>query len=153
MSRISKNLSIVLRTERMIARRRWAVLRTQTGLLLFAGFVAALGWIMVNVAVFLILSERMSSEAAALIIALGNLGLAAVLVSLATRLSVEDELKPVIELRDAAIAEVESDIQEATTEARELTDNVRRIARDPLGNLLPALIGPLLTILSGNKKP
>lgn len=152
MSRISKNLSIVLHTERLIARRRLAMLRNQTGLIAFAGFTAGLGLIMIDVAAFLALRDHMSPQAAALIIALANLAFAAFLASAASRLNVETELKPVIELRDAAIADLEADVQGAAEEAHELAENVRQIARDPLGSLLPALIGPLLSALSGKKK-
>lgn len=153
MSRISRNLTILFRTERLIARRQLAVLRSQTGMLAFAGLIAGLGLIMLNVAAYHALQTRLTPQGAALVIALANFALAGILVAVAARMSVEEELKPVTELRDLALAELEHEAQDAIVEARELTGNVRRIASDPLGSMLPALIGPLLGLLTkGGKK-
>ena len=153
MNRISRNISIVLRTERMIARRHMAVIRNQTGLYAFAGLVSLIGLVMLNVAAFYALITVMVAQFAALIVALGNLVLAGALVLIAGRLSPGKELEPVTELRDLAIAELEAEAELAVAEARELSANVRRIARDPLGTALPALLGPLISaLLSGRKK-
>lgn len=153
MNRISRNISIVLRTERMIARRHMAVIRNQTGLYAFAGLVSLIGLVMLNVAAFYALITVMAAQFAALIVALGNLVLAGALVLIAGRLSPGKELEPVTELRDLAIAELEAEAELAVAEAREMSANVRRIARDPLGTALPALLGPLISaLLSGRKK-
>lgn len=152
MSRTSQNLSILVRTERLIARRRLTVLRTQTGLMAFAGVVAGLGLIMLNVAGFLMLQDRMSGQAAAGLVALIDLALAVVMVWYAARIDADRDLEPVVELRDAAIAELEHDLELAVDEARDLTTSVRQVVSDPLGSLLPSLIGPLIAILSGSKK-
>ncbi|MCB1365173.1 MAG: phage holin family protein [Rhodobacteraceae bacterium] len=153
MNRISRNISIVLRTERMIARRHMAVIRNQTGLYAFAGLVSLIGLVMLNVAAFYALITVMAAQFAALIVALCNLVLAGALVLIAGRLSPGKELEPVTELRDLAIAELEAEAELAVAEAREMSANVRRIARDPLGTALPALLGPLISaLLSGRKK-
>ena len=152
MNRISRNISIVLRTERMIARRHMAVIRNQTGLYAFAGLVSLIGLVMLNVAAFYALITVMAAQFAALIVALGNLVLAGALVLIAGRLSPGKELEPVTELRDLAIAELEAEAELAVAEARGMSANVRRIARDPLGTALPALLGPLISaLLSGRK--
>jgi len=147
MNRISRNISIILRTERMIARRRMVILRNQSGFLIFAGLVCLIGLVMLNIAAFYTLNARMTPQMAALIVAGANFALAAVLIAVAANLGKGRELEPVTELRDMAIAELEGDVQDAVDEARELSDNVRRIARDPLGSALPSLLGPLLSIL------
>lgn len=153
MSRITRNFSIIYRTERLIARRRMAVLRHQTGLMLFAGLVAGVGVIMLNVAAYLGLSARMPAPYAAAIVALVNLLLAAVLVAVASRLNAEKEIEPAIEMRDLALTELESDLEGAVDGARDLSRHVGQMARDPLGTALPALIGPLLALLAkGDKK-
>ncbi len=151
MNRISRNLTILFRTERLIARRQMAVLRTQTGLMAFAGLVMGIAIIMLNVAVFYALGTLMAKHFAALIVALGNALAALVLVAVATRMSAEKELEPATEVRDMALAEIEADLNEVADEARELTRNVSRMARDPLGTALPALIGPLLSLLLKSK--
>lgn len=147
MNRISRNLTILFRTERLIARRQMAVLRAQTGMVAFAGLVAGIAIIMLNVAIFYALGTVMAAQYAALLVALGNALVALVLVAIASRMSAEKELEPATEVRDMALAEIEADLNEVAEEARELTRNVSRMARDPLGTALPALIGPLLSLL------
>lgn len=151
MNRISRNLTILFRTERLIARRQMAVLRAQTGLVAFAGLVAGIAIIMLNVAIFYALGTVMAAQYAALLVALGNALVALVLVAIASRMSAEKELEPATEVRDMALAEIEADLNEVAEEARELTRNVSRMARDPLGTALPALIGPLLSLLLKSK--
>ncbi|MBK0326628.1 hypothetical protein I5535_04905 [Rhodobacteraceae bacterium F11138] len=152
MNRIGRNLSVLFRTERLIARRRMTVLRNQSALITFAALVASLGVIMLNVAGFFAMRQTMSPPMAALVIALIDVGLAALIMLLALRLNADSELEPVEELRDLAIAELETDVQLTVAEARELGADLRRVARDPLGSLLPGLLAPLLSILMGNNK-
>lgn len=151
MNRISRNLTILFRTERLIARRQMAVLRAQTGMVAFAGLVMGIAIIMLNVAIFYALGTVMAAQYAALLVALGNALVALVLVAIASRMSAEKELEPATEVRDMALAEIEADLNEVAEEARELTRNVSRMARDPLGTALPALIGPLLSLLLKSK--
>lgn len=152
MNRISRNLTILFRTERLIARRQMAVLRTQTGLMAFAGLVTGIAIIMLNVAAFFALETVMASYLAALTVALANVMVALVLVAVASRMSADKDLEPAVEVRDMALAEIEADLNEVAEEARELTRNVSRMARDPLGTALPALIGPLLSLLLKSKE-
>ncbi len=151
MNRIGRNLSIILRAERLIARRHMAVLRNQTGMLVFAALVGGIGLVMLNLAGFLALKETMSPQLAAFLVALANMVLALVLVALALKQSAEPELEPVTELRDLAIEDLEAELQGAVGEARDLArdlaGNVARMARDPFGTALPAMLIPLLTNL------
>ena len=71
MNRISRNVSIIFRSERLIAQRRFAVLRRQTGFMAAAGIVAGIGLIMLNAAAYLALSTKVSTPLAALIVAIG----------------------------------------------------------------------------------
>jgi hypothetical protein len=146
-SRIGKNLNIILRSERIMARRRMAVLRNQTGLVAFAGLVAGIGHIMLNVAAFYALRDNMAPQNAALIVGLGNLLLAAALIIAATRMTAEAELEPVSELRDLAISDLESELEGIIEEGRDLSATLRRMASNPVGSLLPVLIGPLVSAL------
>lgn len=152
MNRISRNLTILFRTERLIARRQMAVLRRQTGLVAFAGLIAGIAVIMLNVSIFYALSTVMAAHFAALIVAAGNAAVALALVAIANRINADAELEPAIEVRDMALTEIEQDLNDVAEEARELTKNVSRIARDPLGTALPALVGPLLTLLLKSPK-
>lgn len=147
MNRISRNISIIMRAERMITRRRMAVLVNQAGLMAFAVLVAAIALVMLNVAAFYALSDSLSPQNAALLVSLANVVLAVSIIMVASRLSADEELVPVTEVRDLAIEDLEAEVQGVVTEARELTDNVRRIATDPVGSMIPSLIGPLLGLL------
>ena len=151
--RFGRNLRILLRTERLIARRHLDVALRRGALYALAGLVALIALVMLNVAAFHALAARMTPQLAALLVAVGNLVLALILVAVAARMKPGAELEPVTELRDLALAEIETDLDGAVEEARELSANVRRIARDPLGTALPSLLGALLSLLlSGRKK-
>ncbi len=150
MSRLSRNLVTIYRTERLIARRRLAVMQQQTILMVLAGIAALAGLVALNVAIFFALDALMSSAGAAGVLAAGNLVLAALLVLFARRTSVEDEIAPAVEVRDMAIADVEGEMEEMATEAREVVQAVKSIGANPLGSL-PALLVPLLTALLKNR--
>lgn len=147
MNRISRNISIILRAEQSIARRRMAVLRNQTGLMMFAGLVAVVGIIMLNIAAFYELSVTMTPQKSALIVALVNLVLAGILVFVATRMSAAKDIEPVEELRDLAMGDLELEIQSAADEISDIGSSIRRMARDPFGSVLPSVIAPLLASL------
>ena len=146
-SRIARNASVAFRAERMIARRRMSVVRSQTGLMAFAGLVTGIGLIMLNVAAFFWLASSVGNSAAALIVALVNFVLAVVLAIIAGRMSADAELAPATEVRDMALAEIETELSDTLDEVRDTANELRAMARDPLGSLTPALMGPLISIL------
>ena len=152
MSRISRNISIILRSERLIAQRRMAVLRRQTGMMVAAGIAAGVGLIMLNVAAYFALVEYLSQPLSALCIALANIGVAAVLVSAANKQNVSTEVSAVTEVRDLAMADLELEIQDATEEAKVLAQSVHRMARDPFGTVAPGLISAVITAIVANLK-
>ena len=152
MNRISRNVHIVFRAERIIARRQMAVLVNKMSTMAFAGLVAGIGVIMINVAAFYWLAESMTNAQAALIVAVVNIVMAILLALIASRMNVDRELEPVTEVRDLALEDIEAELATVVEEAREVADNVRSIARDPLGTVGPALLGPLLGILTKSLK-
>lgn len=119
---------------------------------MFAGLVGVVGVIMLNVAAFYELGTTMSPQKSAMIIALVNLALAVVLIVIASRMSAAKDIQPVEELRDMAIGDLEVEIQSAVEELNDIGNSVRRIARDPLGSLLPSVIVPLLASLIRKSK-
>ena len=147
MNRIGRDLLIILRAEQLIARRRMAVMRARTGILAVAGLIAGMGLIMLNVAAFLALETYLSGTNAALVVALANLSLGLILTVVAHRVSADRELEQVTELRDLAIEDLETELHDAARQARELADNVRRIAHDPLSTIAPSLAAPVLGLL------
>lgn len=146
-SRIGRNISILLRAERLIARRQMALMRRQTGMAAAAAILGAVGLVMLNVAGFFGLSEVMQPALAALVVAVVNLVFAAILLIWARGLSADREVEQVTEVRDMAIADLEGEVEDAAAELRELAENLRRMAKDPLGTAGASLIGPLLSML------
>lgn len=146
MNRLSKNLTTIYRTERLIARRRFAVMQQQTILMVLAGISALAGLVLLDVALFFTLKTWMSSGASAAVLSLANLMLAVLLVLFAKRTNVEDEIAPAVEVRDMAIADIEDELEEMAVEAREVVQAVKSIGANPLGSL-PALLVPLITAI------
>jgi hypothetical protein len=154
MNRISRNISIALRAERLIAQRHMAVLRNQTGLLAAAGLVAGIGLIMVNVAAYFTLSTSLSPQWAALLVAVANFLLAVLLAMSANRMSADEDVQGATEMRDMAIEDLEAEIMSGVTEVKEIATDIRQMVKNPLGTMLPGMIGPLAEALlkSGKKK-
>jgi hypothetical protein len=152
MSRISRNISIILRSERLIAQRRMAVLRRQTGMMAAAGIAAGLGLVMLNAATYLALVEHQSPPLSALIVALANIAIAGILISTANKQNADAEVSGVAEVRDIAMEDLEMEVQEATEEVKVLAQSVHKMARDPLGMVAPGLIGALANALVKNLK-
>jgi membrane protein implicated in regulation of membrane protease activity len=153
MNRISRNISIALRAERLIAQRHLAVIRNQTGLMAAAGLVAGIGLIMVNVAAYFALSTSLTPYWAALIVALVNFLLAFVLAVSASRLSADADVNGATEVRDMALEDLEAEVMSAVAEVRDVASDIRRVVKNPLGAALPALVVPLVdTLLKSGKK-
>lgn len=146
-SRVGRNVTIAIRAERIIARRRLAVMRSQTGMMAFAGLIAGIGVIMLNVGAFFWIATSLGNAAAGAVVAVANFGLAAILAVLAGRMSVEKEIEPVVEVRDLAVEDIEAELADTLSEVSDLANSLRRMARDPLGSAVPGLLAPLLSIL------
>ena len=144
MNRMSRNLTTIYRTERLIAGRRIAVVGQKTVLMVLAGLAALAGLISLNVALYFVLNTFVSPAASAGLLALANLLLAGVLAFIAGRTSVENEIAPAVEVRDLAIADLEGDIEEMTLEAREIAATLKGLGSNPLGSLATLLV-PILT--------
>ena len=148
MSRISRNIQIIFRAEKLIARRQMATAGRKAGFIGVAALMGGTALVFLNIAGYLALAASMAPALAALIVAGVNLVLAGLLVALAGNQNAESEIAAVSEVRDMAMADLEGEMQEATDEARDLVRNVRKIARDPFSafglNMLLPLIGLLL---------
>ena len=147
MKGIGQSISVLLRTERLIARRRVSVLRNQAVLLLCAALIGGMAVIMLNLAGFYGLRSVLPPYWAALIVAGVNLILAGVIVAFALGRSSEAEADQTAELRDQAIQRIEDELDATMGDIRQATENLNRLARDPLGTAAPALLAPLLAKL------
>ncbi len=146
MNRLSRNLTTIYRTERLITRRRLAVVQQQSVMMALAGIAVLAALVLLNVSLYFVLNAWMSSAASAAALALANLLLAGLLVLIAKRTNVEDEIAPAVEVRDMAIADIEDELEELATEARDVVQAVKSIGANPWGSL-PALLIPLLTAI------
>ncbi|WP_170785889.1 phage holin family protein [Ruegeria lacuscaerulensis] len=154
MSRISRNISIILRAERLIAQRQVAVAAKRTGIYAAAGLAVGLAAVMLNVAGFFWLSETLSTTSAALIVAGIDLVVAVLLAVVANSMTAQTDTSDAVELRDMALQDIETEIRENFADARNAVTGIRR---DPLGTLTPeivsALLGVLLKYAKTRKKP
>ncbi|AXI49096.1 hypothetical protein C1J03_23535 (plasmid) [Sulfitobacter sp. SK012] len=144
MNRISRNLITIYRTERLITRRRIAVVQQQTALMALAGLATLAGLILLNAALYFVLTTRVSPAVAAGVLALVNLALAGLLASVARRMSVEDAIAPAVEVRDMAITDLEAELEGMTLEARQTVNAIKGLGSNPLGSIATLLV-PLLT--------
>lgn len=150
MKRISQNIRIILRTERLIWKRQTAVAGRKAGLLGAAAVLGAVALVFLNLAAYFALSSRMDPALAALLLALGDILLAGLLLVLAKGQSADREVAAVSELRDMAIADLEADLEAAGSEAREMLQNVRTMASDPFSRAGLSVLAPLLSLLVKN---
>ncbi len=144
MNRISRNLMIIYRTERLITRRRWAVLQQQTVLMALAGLAALASLILLNVTLYLTLSNWVSPALAAAILTVANIVIAALLALAAGRMNVEHEIAPAVEVRDMAIADIEDELEGMAEEVNDVVRSVKNLSANPLGSLTTLLV-PILT--------
>ncbi len=152
MNRIGRNLTIIYRTERLITRRRLAVLQQQTVLMALAGLAALAGLVLLNITLYFVLTAYVSPAASAGMLTAGNLILSGLFVLIATRINVEQEIAPAVEVRDMAIADIEDELEDMATEARDVVDAVKTLGTNPLGSL-SALLVPVITAVLNNKGP
>lgn len=152
MKRIGRNVSVIFRAERLIAQRRLDVMRRQTGMMAAAGIAAGIGLIALNGAAYLAMSQSLSPALSALIVAMVNIVLALVIAQVASKANAESEIASVAEVRDIAVDDLEAEFQEAVEEVQELSQSLRKMAKDPLGTLAPGALAAAASVLIKNVK-
>ncbi|KIC38698.1 hypothetical protein RA27_19980 [Ruegeria sp. ANG-R] len=144
-------MTTIYRTERLIQRRHLAVIQQQTIMIALAGIAVLSALVLLNISLYFVLNAWMSPALSAAALAAANLTLACLLVLVAKRTNVEQEIAPAVEVRDMAIADIEDELSEMATEAREIVGAIKGIGSNPLGSL-PTLLIPLLTALLKDRK-
>jgi hypothetical protein len=152
MRRIRQSLGTVLRMERLILRHYLQTRARHGAFLAVAGILALIGLAMLNIAGFFWLAETLSAGLSAFVVAVFDLTLAGGLVLSVARSNPDRQIEPAIRIRDMALGELQEDADRIADEAGELARDLRRVARDPLGSLLPSVIGPLLSLLLSLRK-
>ncbi|SNT16012.1 phage holin family protein [Tropicimonas sediminicola] len=152
MSRITRNAAIAIRMEKLIARREVAAVGRQIGMTAAAGILGAVGLIMLNVAGYLALAARLEPWLAALIVAIVNLALAALLLLVARNVSADGDVEAAREVRDLALSDLEGEVVDAAAEVQGLANDLRTVARNPLSAAGLTALVPLLTLILKNLK-
>ena len=134
---IVRNLRLLWRADKIIAEMRLRHMLTGLGLLAFAALISAFGLLMFEVAAYFALVNVVSAVVAAAILGAVNLAIALVLVIIASRRSLGQELTLANEIHDSAIEALQ-------IEAQAVQAQVNRLLHHPLEGALP-LIVPLIT--------
>ena len=143
MNRAMRNVRLLLRSEVMLAEHRLALAARKTGLLSVAALVAIFGLLMLDVALFFALAPTLGEPYAALTIAGANFVLAILLALAAKGVHEGAEVKPIEEVRDLALADLDDSAQELKADL----STIRNFASRPGETLLPTLIGPLVVAI------
>jgi hypothetical protein len=139
------SLKVFWRAERLLTKSELRLNIQKVQLSAMAGLAAFFGLMMLGIAAFFALVPYMGQALAALTVAGIDLVAALLLIVLARSLKPPAEVAMVQEFRDMALSEIEHEIALADAELVALKDDVRRLVRNPVGTLLPEIIGPLIS--------
>lgn len=147
MENIVKHLRVLWRTDRIIADIRMRHLLVGLGLRAFAALIAAFGLLMLELSAYFALVQIWSAISAAAILGAVNFAIAAILFAIAARPPRGRELELATEIHGSSVDALQ-------LEARALQSQVSATLRNPLNEILPLLIVPLITIvIKSLKKP
>lgn len=151
MNSLTRNLTILWRSERLLAQAEWRRTSRQITILVLAGVLTLLALVMLNVAGFYWLADSYGNAPAALAVATANAVLAAILAVAAQSLKTPPETEMIREFRNSALADIETEAEAVQSQLVQIRDDVQSIgsrvsafAADPVGNLSPALLVPAI---------
>jgi hypothetical protein len=139
---IVRSLRLLWRADKVIAEVRLRHMLVGFGLLAFAGLISAFGLLMFELAAYFALVNLVSAIAAAAILGAVNLVIALILVVLASRRGLVQELTLANEIHNTAIEALQ-------LEAQAVQSQVDRLLHHPLEGVWP-LIVPLITAAIGH---
>jgi membrane protein implicated in regulation of membrane protease activity len=143
---IVKNLRLLWRTDRIIAEMRLRHMLVSLGLRAFAALIAAFGLLMFELAAYFALVQVMSAIVAAAILGAVNFAIALILLLIASRRALGQELTLANEIHDSAIDALQG-------EARATQSQVNRLLHHPLEGLLPLLVPLITAAINHLRKP
>lgn len=150
MDALVRNLRIVWRAESIVAEARVKTVARSSALWVAAGALALFGYVMCDVAVFFALQPSVGPMWAAAIVGGGNFLVAAILALVAARAQPGREVELAQEVRDMALAELETEARAIQAQFVGVRDDLRGLQRSignfvrhPLDNALPQLVVPL----------
>jgi len=143
---IVRNLRLLWRADKIIAEMRLRHMLVGLGLVAFAALISAFGLLMLELAAYFALVNVMSAIAAAAILGGVNFIIALILVVVAARRSLGQELTLANEIHDTAVDALQ-------LEAQALQSQVNRLMHHPLEGLLPLIVPLITAAISHLRKP
>lgn len=155
MSAMTRNLQLLWRSERVLVESRLKLTTRKLVLGVVAGIACLFAWGMLNIAGYFALEPLTGKAWSALIVGVADIVFAVLLIMIAQGLQPAPEEDMVREVRDMALAEIGTEVDDVQAKLLQLRDDVEGV-RDsishfvnrPLDALSPAMIGPALAILT-----
>ena len=143
---IVRNLRLLWRTDRIIAEMRLRHMLVGMGLRAFAALIAAFALLMFELAGYFALVQVINAIAAAAILGAINLVIALVLLFIASRRSLGQELTLANEIHDSAVDALQVEAQATQT-------HINRLLHHPLEGILPLIVPLITAAISHLRKP
>jgi len=143
---IVRNLRLLWRADKIIAEMRLRHMLVGLGLLAFAALISAFGLLMFELAAYFALVNVVSAIVAAAILGAVNLVIALILVVIASRRSLGQELTLANEIHDSAVEALQVEAQAVQTQ-------VNRLLHHPLEGALPLIVPLITAAISHLRKP
>ncbi len=143
---IVRNLRLLWRADKIIAEMRLRHTLVRLGLLAFAGLISAFGLLMFELAAYFALVNVVSTVVAAAMLGAVNIVIALILVLIASRRSLGQELTLANEIHDTAVEALQLEAQAAQSQ-------VNRLLHHPLEGVLPLIVPLITAAISHLRKP
>ena len=143
---IVRNLRLLWRTDRIIAEMQLRHMLVGLGLRAFAALIAAFALLMFELAAYFALVQVTSAIVAAAILGAVNLAIALILLFIASRRSLGQELALANEIHDSAVDALQVEAQAAQSQ-------VNRLLHHPLEGVLPLIVPLITAAISRLRKP
>ena len=155
MSTVTRNLKLLWRSEQILADAKIGLLTRKLVLGIIAGIACLFALGMFNIAMFFAFETEVGRAWAGLIVSGLNVVAAIVLALIAQNLKPAPEEEMVREVRDIALAELGSEVEDVQAKLHQLRDDVQS-ARDgitkfvnrPMDVFSPSVIGAAVTTIS-----
>ena len=141
-----RNLRFLWRADKIIAEMRLRHMLVGLGLLAFAALISAFGLLMFELAAYFALVNVVSAIVAAAILGAVNLVISLILVVIASRRSLGQELTLANEIHDSAVEALQVEAQAVQTQ-------VNRLLHHPLEGALPLIVPLITAAISHLRKP